>query len=256
MLGCAGLGISSVNPDTFTKMPRRLEKLSSGWFYTGPYGGHTRRLYRDGKKDIRFILDGEESAPIRWRAGDRISILARPRDTTTKEWEWSITLFINRRIVMACSMPMEKNEDPHNPKIYAYAEAYGYVTGLRLCQEAAPTGLDIPFKPNDKELMAMKDRYAASVKKAEDDKASEAGEEDDVQSVKSLQSTTKSVPAMSVPATPLKVGHSDSQSQRLSSKRLGHRTRKTNECAMTSLINRTSEKSEASNEATSEKKEE
>jgi hypothetical protein len=50
-------------------------------FFSGPYYGQTRRLYRDGKKDIRFILDGEETAPIKWGVGDKMSLLVRPRDT-------------------------------------------------------------------------------------------------------------------------------------------------------------------------------
>jgi hypothetical protein len=43
----------------------RLEKVPQGWFFTGPYNGQTRRLYHDGKKDIRFVLEGEEDEPLR-----------------------------------------------------------------------------------------------------------------------------------------------------------------------------------------------
>ena len=44
-LGCAGLGVSAIGPDGLSKLPRRLEKLEEGWFFSGPYHGQTRRLY-------------------------------------------------------------------------------------------------------------------------------------------------------------------------------------------------------------------
>ena len=61
--------------------------------FSGPYHGQTRRLYRDGEKDIRFILDGEETAPIKWQLGDRMSILVRPRDPSKENWQWTITMY-------------------------------------------------------------------------------------------------------------------------------------------------------------------
>ena len=56
--GCLGMGISFCTPQSVDKMYRRLEKMPSGWFFTGPYYGKYRRLYKHGEKDIRFVLGG------------------------------------------------------------------------------------------------------------------------------------------------------------------------------------------------------
>lgn len=66
-------------------------------FFTGPYkGGSTRRVYRHGKKDIRFILDGEEKEPLRWSPGDRMSLLIRAKDWDAEQIQWTVALYINR----------------------------------------------------------------------------------------------------------------------------------------------------------------
>lgn len=45
-IGCLGLGVSFLKPEVqIEKIPRRLEKIEQGWFFSGPYYGQTRRLY-------------------------------------------------------------------------------------------------------------------------------------------------------------------------------------------------------------------
>ncbi|CAD7929192.1 unnamed protein product [Amoebophrya sp. A25] len=152
-VGCLGLGVSFLQPETqIEKIPRRLEKIEQGWFFSGPYYGQTRRLYKDGQKDIRYILDGEDSAPIKWKVGDRMSILVRPKDCTKADWIWTISMYANRDIVMACHMDLHPwlpagTPIPKELEMYAFAEAFGYVNKLRICNEATPAGLEIPFKP-------------------------------------------------------------------------------------------------------------
>ncbi|CAD7941280.1 unnamed protein product [Amoebophrya sp. A120] len=149
--GCMGLGVTFMRPDEVgSRMPKRLEKLKQGWFFTGPYkGGTTRRVYRHGKKDIRFILDGEESEPLRWSPGDKMSLLIRPKDAAEPEWQWTISLYINRNIVLACTIDVPPSEDgsfqgvPRSLDLYACAEAYGYVTSVKLNPAATPHGLAI-----------------------------------------------------------------------------------------------------------------
>jgi len=36
---------------------------------------------------------------------------------------------------------------PKELEMYAFAEAFGYVNKIRICNEATPAGLEIPFKP-------------------------------------------------------------------------------------------------------------
>eukprot|EP00392_Amoebophrya_sp_AT5.2_P017896 g18318.t1 len=153
VVGCLGLGVSFLKPETqIEKIPRRLEKIEQGWFFSGPYYGQTRRLYKDGQKDIRYILDGEDSAPIKWKVGDRMSVLVRPKDSTKAEWIWTISMYANRDIVMACHMDLhpwlpQGSPIPKELDMYAFCEAFGYVQKVKLCNDATPTGLEIPFKP-------------------------------------------------------------------------------------------------------------
>ncbi len=163
--GCMGLGITFMRPGDLARMPKRLEKLKQGWFFTGPYkGGTTRRVYRHGKKDIRFILDGEEKSPLRWSVGDKMSLLVRPKDYGEAVYQWTISLYINRNIVLACTIDVPPVEDgtsvgdgtsaadaaeggvpsvPKHLELYACAEAYGYVTGVAIRKDAIPSGLAI-----------------------------------------------------------------------------------------------------------------
>eukprot|EP00392_Amoebophrya_sp_AT5.2_P001045 g1047.t1 len=163
--GCMGLGVTfmrphdlkvaadgatGTSPPSAAKLPKRLEKLKQGWFFTGPYkGGSTRRVYRHGKKDIRFILDGEEAEPLRWSVGDKMSLLIRPKDVAEADWQWTISLYINRNIVLACTIDVPPSEDgsfqgvPKSLELYACAEAYGYVNAIKLNPTATPHGLAI-----------------------------------------------------------------------------------------------------------------
>ncbi|CAD7941270.1 unnamed protein product [Amoebophrya sp. A120] len=168
-VGCLGLGVSFLNPDVpgqIEKIPRRLEKIEQGWFFSGPYYGQTRRLYKDGQKDIRYILDGEDSAPIKWKPGDRMSVLVRPKDSTKADWIWTISMYANRDIVMACHMDLhpwlaQGSPVPKELEMFAFCEAFGYVSKVRLCNDATPTGLEIPFKP--KALKEISGGFGASI---------------------------------------------------------------------------------------------
>ena len=103
-IGCLGLGVSFLRPEQqIEKIPRRLEKIEQGWFFSGPYYGQTRRLYKDGQKDIRYILDGEDTSPIRWKVGDRMSILVRPKDGARAEWIWTISMYEKISKPVLCS---------------------------------------------------------------------------------------------------------------------------------------------------------
>ena len=99
-VGCLGLGVTFMRPKDIPKMPRRLEKLKQGWYFSGPYNGKTRRLYANGAKSMRFILEGEETRPFRWGIGDKMGVLVRPKDFRAEKWQWTVTLYINRNCVM------------------------------------------------------------------------------------------------------------------------------------------------------------
>jgi hypothetical protein len=143
-VGCLGLGVTFMRPTDLAKMPRRLEKLKQGWFFSGPYNGTTRRLYAHGQKSMRFILEGEEQQPLRWSIGDKMGVLVRPKDFKAPVWQWTLTLYINRNCVMPVpiDVPLLPNgKVPRQLELYACAEAYGYVTGLRMNRMATPHGL-------------------------------------------------------------------------------------------------------------------
>jgi len=153
--GCMGLGVTCMNPDAMEHpLPKRLEKMEQGWFFTGPYkGGTTRRVYRHGKKDIRFILDGEEVQPLRWSVGDKMSILVRPKDWLADEWQWTVSLYINRNIVLACTIDVPPLPNgggvPKELSLFAVAEGYGYVKSVELKADTSPIGLAIAGLKNE-----------------------------------------------------------------------------------------------------------
>merc|ERR1712194_347936 len=162
-VGCMGLGVSCLTPQEMAIansssnsslcLPKRLEKSPQGWYFTGPYrGGTTRRVYRHGKKDIRFILDGEETEPLRWSEGDRMGLLVRPKDWQASTWQWTVSLYINRNIVLACTIDVPKDENGEVPKelqLYGVVEGYGYVTAVTLMDKATPKGLAIAGLKNE-----------------------------------------------------------------------------------------------------------
>ena len=60
--------------------------------------------------------------------------------------------YANRDIVMACHMDLHpwlpaQTPIPKELEMYAFAEAFGYVNKIRICNESTPAGLEIPFKP-------------------------------------------------------------------------------------------------------------
>lgn len=99
-----------------------------------------------------------------------MSILVRPKDASKEEWTWTISMYANREIVMACHMDCrpwlrEGQPVPHDLEMYGLCEAFGYVQKVRLCTEATPAGLEIPFKPKalkEAEKLARQELKSAS----------------------------------------------------------------------------------------------
>jgi hypothetical protein len=82
-----------------------------------------------------------------------MSLLVRPRDCTRDNWQWTLTLYINRNIVLATHIDVspfiEKGTNPKELTLYGFAEAFGYVQSLKLRTggETDVRNLEIAFRP-------------------------------------------------------------------------------------------------------------
>ena len=130
-VGCLGLGVTFMRPKDIPKMPRRLEKLKQGWYFSGPYNGKTRRLYANGAKSMRFILEGEETRPFRWGIGDKMGVLVRPKDFRAEKWQWTVTLYINRNCVMPVAIDVPSKATRHICTLERDDSTLGWRWGFR-----------------------------------------------------------------------------------------------------------------------------
>ncbi len=89
------------------------------------------RRYRDKSgKEIKFAFN----AAFKYRIGDVVSVLVRPRDHTIdrSEWVWTVSLYLNHVIILSTHMEGVRGAEilgeVDGDLLHGFCEAYGYVT--------------------------------------------------------------------------------------------------------------------------------
>jgi hypothetical protein len=60
--------------------------------------------------------------------GDTMSILIRPEDWNNLVWQWTMTLYVNKNVVLACRLDVPPDADglcPRKLELYACTEGFG-----------------------------------------------------------------------------------------------------------------------------------